>query len=340
MSNYDQWNFKQVDINYDQKITNLETAIQGLNAKIPRTKFKFKRKGELQAKQKKRVENDEEKQDEFVKTIKGISDLKDTTLVLKQSDLENNFKLVNLENCVIRMEGHINMLFLRDLKNCEIHTCPVSNSVMGHFLNGCKISLIGHQIRLHDSYDTHFYVYTTSKLIIEDCSRLSFHELQYTYDQLAADIKETGLQGYNFWKDVQDFKWIKKERSPNFCLVFDGKEEAPEVTDATPVFNLAPKVKQEQTPTMGVAAMASNINDAHYHPGYDFNNSVDKPEPSPPPKHSLEPLSKPQPSLPVPSTPQPAAQAEPQKPTPTPTPSPAPTPADTKQDSDEEIDEL
>ena len=79
-------------------------------------------------------------------------------------------------------------------------------------------------------------MYTTSKLIIEDCTRLVFHELQYEYPALAADVKKSGLQGHNFWKEVQDFKWIKKERSPNFTLVFDGKEKAPEEEDQ-PVFH-------------------------------------------------------------------------------------------------------
>lgn len=124
----------------------MENSIQKLNMKIPRTKFRFKRKIELQGKLKKRVDNDVEKQDEFVKTIKGLVDLKDQEILLTQKDLENNFKLVNLENCKIKMEGSITMLFMRDLKNCEIYTCPVSNSIMGHFLNDCKISMIGHQV--------------------------------------------------------------------------------------------------------------------------------------------------------------------------------------------------
>lgn len=310
----------------------METAIQGLNAKIPRTKFRFKRKCELQAKQKKRVENDVEKQDEFVKTIKGLVDLKDATLVLKHEDLENNFKLVNLENCTIRMEGQINMLFMRNLKNCEIHTCPVSNSIMGHYLTDCRMSIIGHQIRLHNSFDTHLYVYTTSKLIIEDCSRLTFHELQYEYEGIEADIKSSGLHGYNFWKDVQDFKWIKKERSPNFCLVFDGKEQAAEVDESAPVFNIAPKHKPEpEKPTVGVTAMASNIQDAHYHPGYQPTQPVDHPEISY--VSTTAEVKKPEPAKPSPPPIQPTP-VEPEKPT------TAAARLDKTGDSDDDIDEL
>lgn len=63
-----------------------------------------------------------------------------------------------------------------------------------------------------------------------------FHELQYEYPGLPEDIKRSGLQGHNFWKEVQDFKWIKKEKSPNFSLVFDGKEKAPE-EEEQPVFH-------------------------------------------------------------------------------------------------------
>lgn len=140
MTNYDQWSLKQ-------KIANLENGIQKLNQKIPRAKFRFKRKQEIQAKQKKRVNDDSEKQDDYVKTIKGLVDLKGQTVTLTQADLEGNFKLVNLEDCVIKMEGVIHMLFLRNLTRCEVYTCPVANSIMGHHMNSCKISLIGHQVR-------------------------------------------------------------------------------------------------------------------------------------------------------------------------------------------------
>lgn len=320
----------------------MEASLQTLNLKIPRTKFKFKRKNEIQAKQKKKTENDEEKQDEFVKTIKGLVDLKDQTIELKQDDLEGNFKLFNLENCIIKMEGHINMLFLRDLKNCEIHTCAVSNSIMGHYLTDCKISLIGHQIRLHNSFDTHFYVYTTSKLIIEDCSRLTFHELQYTYRNLENDLEKAGLHGHNYWKDVQDFKWIKKEKSPNFCLVFDGKEQAPEEETSAPIFNIAPKIQPEDLkPKVGITAMASNVEDFHYHPGYQIEAPVDIPEKPQNTPHALgtnQPTNAPV-KIEVPS------QQEVKKPELAPKPSPVISQDEKKAEpakeaSDDEIDEL
>jgi len=143
MTKNDQWSLKQ-------KINSLENSIQKLNQKIPRTKFRFKRKRETQEKQKTSNSQDAEKQDEFTRSVKGLVDLKNQTITLKQADLDGNFKLVNLENCIIRFEGLINMLFLRNLKNCEVYSCPVSNSIMGHNLLNSKISIIGHQVRASD----------------------------------------------------------------------------------------------------------------------------------------------------------------------------------------------
>ena len=220
MTNYDQWTLKQ-------KISGLENGIQKLNFKIPKAKFKFRRKKEEKAEVLEDKTRDVEKQAEFTQAIKGIENLKNQTIILNQEDLDSSFKIVGLQDCTIELRGCIHMLFLRNLTRCTVLSCPVSNSVMGHHLNDCRISLIGHQIRLHDSYDTHFYIYTTSRLIIEDCSRVSFHEVQHKYEELPQHIAKSGLKGANLWKEVQDFKWIKKERSPNFVLVFDGEEKAP-----------------------------------------------------------------------------------------------------------------
>jgi hypothetical protein len=44
------------------------------------------------------------------------------------------------------------------------------------------------------------------------------------------------------WKEVQDFKWIKVEKSPNFTLIYDGKEQEPE-REAMPVIHNAPALQ-------------------------------------------------------------------------------------------------
>lgn len=327
MTNYDQWQFKQ-------KIAVLETQIQKLNQKIPRTKFRFKRKAEIQTKVRRTAEEDNQTQDEWVKTIKGIVGQKDQTFKLTQSDLQDgSFKLVDLENCTVSFEGNFTMLFMRNLKDCTVHTCPVANSIMGFNLHGCKISLIGHQIRLHDSEDVDFYVYTTSRLIIEDCTRLKFHQLQYEYPELQKDLELANLnKGTNLWKEVQDFKWIKKEKSPNFELVYDGKEQAPAAEEKAVMYNpVVPSAPIPGKPT------PSSIKPASVNP-----EQQQAPQPARAPQPAKEEPPKPKLAQPA-QQPQPAAPAQAQA-APTQEPQPAaqpkePTPAAPGAE-DEDIDEI
>lgn len=64
-----------------------------------------------------------------------------------------------------------------------------------------------------------------------------FHEQRYSYPKYEADLSKSGLRGANLWKEVQDFKWIRKEKSPNFTLIFDGKEQAPVEEQASVIYN-------------------------------------------------------------------------------------------------------
>jgi hypothetical protein len=138
---------------------------------------------------------------------------------------------------------------------------------------------------------------------------------------LQEDFQKSGLKGYNYWKDVQDFKWIKKEKSPHFKLIFDGKEQVPE-EEEQPVFHNpthavpAQVLKQEEPKPAPVAKPA-----AVEEPRTIINS--DKFEM---PKQTIQtetlqspPVSKPEPE-------RPATKPEPEKPA--------------AADDDDEIDEL
>ena len=205
MTTYDQKNFKL-------SLQKLENKIHELSQKIPRQKFRFKRR-----KNKEVVQNWDEivmKEEEL--QIKGIVDQKGVTIDLTQSDLDNNFKLENLEDCVVNMTGVVKMLFLNNIKNCKLNLCPAENSVMINVSTNSEINMVGQQIRIHDSYDNIYGVFTTSKLIIEGSKRLKFKCYEASDDLMA----KSGFKGkINLWKDVQDFDWIKQEQSPNFEII-------------------------------------------------------------------------------------------------------------------------
>ena len=121
------------------------------------------------------------------------------------------------------------MLWLRNVKNSKI-VAPISqNSVMLIGAQDSEFHFASQQIRLHKSYDCKFTVYTTSQLIIEDCDRVKFAEWrvfekgedQEQSKDLVEAMHRCGFKedGKNFWAEVQDFNWIKQEKSPHFELV-------------------------------------------------------------------------------------------------------------------------
>lgn len=140
LATYDQWNFKN-------KIVSLENTILELSKKIPRTKFRFRRRKRREEEDKKmNSEQEEVKAKEIIDTLKGITNKENEVITLTQKDLSDNYKLVDLKNCKVKLQGKINCLFMKNLENCEIHTCPVANSIMIHSANDCTITIIGHQV--------------------------------------------------------------------------------------------------------------------------------------------------------------------------------------------------
>ena len=139
LANYDQWNFKK-------KINSMELEIQNLSKKIPRTKFRFTRR--VKQEKAKKVDDTKEKEQakKIIDTLQGISDREGEEIHLEGDKLQNNFKLVNLKNCKVTMKGRLNMLFMKNLDNCEVFTCPVANSIMVHEANNSTLSIISHQV--------------------------------------------------------------------------------------------------------------------------------------------------------------------------------------------------
>ena len=235
MNSYNQWKFKK-------RIQDLETLIQELAKKIPRKKFRFRRVAkkvanneDLEKELRKKEELEKVQHTAIIDSLQGITNRRNEDIVVPENELDNigNYKLVNLENCTVKLQGNVNMLFIRNVKNCQIWTCPVANSIMIHDAVNSHLRIIGHQIRMHDSFDTRFDVYTTSKLIIEGCKRLEFSEWltdrkfikddgygSTNYANFDRHFEISGLNKIeNLWREVQDFHWIKQEKSPNFVLL-------------------------------------------------------------------------------------------------------------------------
>jgi len=95
----------------------------------------------------------------------------------------------------------------------------------------CATSNLSHifiQLRVHETRGSQIYLHVTSKPIIEDCSELGFAPYINTEPEVLAQFGEAGLDvTANFWDQVEDFKWLKQTKSPNWEILPVERRETP-----------------------------------------------------------------------------------------------------------------
>lgn len=87
-------------------------------------------------------------------------------------------------------------------------------------ITGIKDSVVvvaARQVRIHECKNVSFYLRCGSHPIIEDCSDVRFAPLPQAY----AEIGES--TGQDQWDQVDDFKWLKNEPSPNWSIIPEDK---------------------------------------------------------------------------------------------------------------------
>ncbi|KAF9892946.1 hypothetical protein FE257_000538 [Aspergillus nanangensis] len=79
------------------------------------------------------------------------------------------------------------------------------------------------QFRMHNCANVDVYLSSSSNPIIEDCTNIRFGRIPrvYALDQDCPDL--------DCWNQVEDFKWIKPEPSPNWSLISQDDAVAEEV---------------------------------------------------------------------------------------------------------------
>jgi len=84
----------------------------------------------------------------------------------------------------------------------------------------CCFGLASQQIRIHTSTNCDFYLRVKSNPIIEDSNTVRFAPYNFSYNGILDQLKETALdQETEKWANVEDFNWLKLQRSPNWSIV-------------------------------------------------------------------------------------------------------------------------
>jgi hypothetical protein len=83
------------------------------------------------------------------------------------------------------------------------------------------------QFRMHNCVDVDVYLSCSSNPIIEDCTGVRFTRVPKHY--VLEHNHHEGAEGADKWDQVEDFKWIKPEPSPNWSLLSDNDSVSEEV---------------------------------------------------------------------------------------------------------------
>lgn len=151
----------------------------------------------------------------------GIQDQNGLNVTKTDAELKdfNCYQLKNLTNSKIFLLGRLKAVHILNLQNCEVFIGPVSGAAHITECVNCVIHVAAHQIRIHQSSNTDFYIFVSTNPIVENVQNVRFAPYNVKYKGIEEHMHLNLLQGENNWDQVQDFKWLKQEKSPNWDVI-------------------------------------------------------------------------------------------------------------------------
>jgi hypothetical protein len=134
--------------------------------------------------------------------------------------------LSNLQSCVVDMSSPTAMgqpfatLTLKNIDRSLIICGHVSGAAHLTNVTNSVIVVASRQFRMHESKATDVYLHATGRPIIEDCTSVQFAPLPEIY------LKDDDREVTNQWQEVDDFKWLRAEPSPNWSVLEESKRVA------------------------------------------------------------------------------------------------------------------
>lgn len=144
--------------------------------------------------------------------------LENILLALPETTASSSFSsllLSDLERCVTTFPLDTTLFSSAAVKNVKYSLLYLGGSINGplHLTGLTNVVLVVacRQLRMHEANNVDVYILCPSRPIIEDCKNIRF-----------APLRKEGLGptweavGSNMWDQVDDFKWLKSEHSPNW----------------------------------------------------------------------------------------------------------------------------
>ena len=87
---------------------------------------------------------------------------------------KENLILENLTDCTVVLPFAVKCIYMRQVTGCKIYVGANSGATFVDFATNTKIFIQSHQIRIHNSKHTNFYLTAKSNPIIEHCTEMGF----------------------------------------------------------------------------------------------------------------------------------------------------------------------
>ena len=162
------------------------------------------------------------------------------TLVIRKIENDQDLRLSNLRDCSIWILNTVGALRCVGLERCQVYSGPVSGSCFIENANDTSFHIASRQVRIHDSERCCFLLNVCSRPIIENCTGLQFGQYKLKFPSLDELLERCGLlNNANLWDQVDDFKWLRKQHSPNWSIL--PSTENGEVVASAEILNLKHK---------------------------------------------------------------------------------------------------
>jgi len=169
----------------------------------------------------------EQVEEETLDPKRSIQGLSGEKLVVDSSRLNvggiegdpGDFSLSRLTGCEVRLTGISTALRLSHLSDCDIICAPVQGSIFVQNCSNITLYAASRQIRIHDTKESTFCIYTQSRPTIEACTQLKFGPYLLEHPNMQAWLAECQFSlERNEWENVQDFNWLRAN-SPNWSRI-------------------------------------------------------------------------------------------------------------------------
>ncbi|KAL5354141.1 hypothetical protein ACLOAV_000226 [Pseudogymnoascus australis] len=155
----------------------------------------------------------------------AISDHEGLHIILPSSAAHatSSGSLTDLTKCIVDMSistangKPFAGLALKNITNSLIVAGQVAGATHLTNVQDTVVVVTSRQVRMHDCNNVDVYLSCMSRPIIEDCKNIRFAPIPKCYEVPSEEPVD------NHWDQVDDFKWLKAEKSPNWSVLVESE---------------------------------------------------------------------------------------------------------------------